>query len=203
MSDLPSHFDATLSERETSSDFIPNPDAIEYRFGSSDTLVAQLVKELPVTITVEKGHVCKHKDQSYGVGFKVNSVESGVFQIQVYDRSFDIELDALGASWTGRWVLFRHWHWIRLLRAFLAHREVAGFHVEYEGRGWYIIRGSCCFHATKVSRAELEECWPREPAIPRKSSYVVARKSTFFSSSFSHDTLYSRTDRSAFAPEGN
>lgn len=114
---------------------------------------------LSVAVTSEKGHVCGHKDQSYWLGFKISSPRSKIFQTQVYDRSFDIELDALGASWAGRWMLFRYWYWIQLLRTCFAHKQGTAFYVEDEGQGWYVIRGSCCFHATKVHRTELEECW--------------------------------------------
>ncbi|KAH8674378.1 hypothetical protein BGZ60DRAFT_403765 [Tricladium varicosporioides] len=149
-------------------DFTPNPDVYTFeshvvgsRYGSAEHLVKGpgVVQVTSLKISSEDCHDCKHvKNGQRAQGFKIVSVKPpNIVEIQVYDQRFDTTTDALGASWAGRSILFRHWCWIRLLQTGFSQNK-RSFRLINVKTG-YIIGGSCCRHATLMSECELEGCW--------------------------------------------
>lgn len=105
------------------------------------------------------GYSCKHPEFHTKMveGFKIISFKRpNIMEIQFYDQYFDITTNALAASWAGRFILFRHWYWIRLLQTVFK-RNDRPFRLINAQTG-YLIGGSCCGHSTPISDAELAEC---------------------------------------------
>jgi hypothetical protein len=107
-------------------------------------------------------------------GFKIISATI-ILHIQLFDQLLDFEIDSLGATWAGCWVLFRHGYWIRpctqlctqLYRTFrtwlrrkneTVENDGTPFRVEKKGDE-FIIRGNCSPHNFRFKEAVLEECW--------------------------------------------
>ena len=113
-----------------------------------------------VEISSRDGHRCKHPKYPFKLveGFRVTSTkDANILEIQFYDQHFDITVDALGGSWAGRSILFRHGHWFQLLQNWFSQNNRA-FRLCNTHAG-YMVGGSCCGHGTKMSDAQLEECW--------------------------------------------
>ena len=66
-------------------------------------------------------------------------------------------VDALGASWAGRSLLFRSGHWMRLLRTCFRGNDRAFRLVDIDAG--FVIGGICCTHGTRPSDPQPEECW--------------------------------------------
>jgi hypothetical protein len=112
-------------------------------------------------ISTEESYHCEHPKILFkeAEGFQITRAkESNILEIQAYRQYFDISVDALGASWAGRGILFHQGYWIQLLRAGFKYNKDRAFRLGTSTRG-YLIRGSCCRHATEIPGLELEGCW--------------------------------------------
>ncbi len=111
-------------------------------------------------ISYEDGYRYVHPKYPFKLveGFKITSTkEPNILEIQFYDQHFDITVDALGGSWAGWSILFRHGYWIRLPQTWFRQNDRA-FRLRNTPAG-YVIGGSCCGHGTRVSDQQLGECW--------------------------------------------
>ncbi|KAG4414246.1 hypothetical protein IFR04_012618 [Cadophora malorum] len=123
---MPEYTSTAANDRSHS---IPNPDFSAFkteitgaRHGSADHQVEKcgVIKTTSIQISSQS---CHHSAYPLVEGFKVISTKGpDILEIQFYDDVFDMPVDALGASWAGRSLLFRSGYWIRLLRTgFKAH----------------------------------------------------------------------------------
>jgi hypothetical protein len=112
-------------------------------------------------ICTEDSYHCEHPNNFFeGEGFQITRAKgSNILEIQAYGQYFDTTVDALGASWAGRGILFRQCYWIQLLRASFKNNQDRAFRLTNASTQGYIIGGSYCRHATQISEAELEGCW--------------------------------------------
>lgn len=114
-----------------------------------------MIKATSIQISSES---CHHSVYPLVEGFKVISTKGpDILEIQFYDEVFDMPIDALGASWAGRSLLFRSGYWIRLLRTcFKGHGRA--FRLVDNDAGFF-IGGICCSHGTRPTGPQLGECW--------------------------------------------
>jgi hypothetical protein len=113
-----------------------------------------------ISFDISSAGGCDHPIRYFEVveGFRITSYKHpNTVEIQFYGQYFDTTIDALGASWAGRFILFRHWYWIRLFQTGFK-RNDEPFRLIDTPQG-YLIGGSCCGHSTLVSDAALTECW--------------------------------------------
>ncbi|PVH68180.1 hypothetical protein DL98DRAFT_599753 [Cadophora sp. DSE1049] len=159
---MPEYTSAAVTDR---SDFIPNPDFCTFktniagaRHGSADHPVEEcgVLKMTSIDIASES---CQHSDYPLMVeGFKIISTKgSDILEIRFYDEVFDMPVDALGASWAGRSLLFRSGYWNRLLRTGFKGNDRAFRLVDIDAG--FIIGGGCCSHSTRPTDPQLGECW--------------------------------------------
>lgn len=108
-------------------------------------------------LSTESTPYCEHPNGRYRIaeGFETSRV---LFEIQIYDRYFNINVDSLATSWAGRWILLRNGHWMRALLASCTRRQIKSFRLIDAPDGRYNIKGGCYPDPGELSSAEVQEC---------------------------------------------
>ncbi|KAF7865783.1 hypothetical protein EAF04_005948 [Stromatinia cepivora] len=93
--------------------------------------------------------------------FQISSfTHPNIVELQFCGQYFNITTESLGATWAGRFILYRHGYWSPLLQGMFKKNDTP-FRLEKAPTG-YLVEGSCCVHSCHICHNfddELKGSW--------------------------------------------